>query len=193
MIISSRTDIAVERCTFASRLFERDLLIGMKSPRFLFSILDSTFNFKFPKHFFFGNFHCLRCGECCKYYAPPIKVHTAEIKRWIRSRKRNILGCIWCFKKEGYCVERLHENSTCVDCDSTTKQIERKSSGEWCPFLRRVRKKPYYRCSNQKTKPETCSGYLCQKSLPVAHLRWKNVNELIAKIGLHAYAKLRNS
>jgi hypothetical protein len=38
--------------------------------------------------------------------------------------------------------------------------------------------------------PETCLGYLCRKSLPVAHLKWKDVDELIGKIGLSGYTEL---
>lgn len=32
--------------------------------------------------------------------------------------------------------------------------------------------------------------HMWQKSLPVAHLKWKNTEELIAKIGPNAYRKL---
>jgi hypothetical protein len=68
-----------------------------------------------------------------------------------------------------------------VDCEHSAKYIEPESVDKGCPFLRRVRGKPYYECCIHDSTPETCSGYLCQKSLPFAHLRWKSVDELILK------------
>jgi len=35
-----------------------------------------------------------------------------------------------------------------------------------------------------------CKAYLCSKSLPVAYLDYKNIDELIALIGLDAYYSL---
>lgn len=180
-----------EKCSFGSRLFGHDLWISVGSLNRLFTTLAQTFNSRFPRHFFFANFRCLRCGKCCRHYVPPIRIHTEEIKRWIKERKRGILEHIWCFKKEGYCAERVSKNSTCADCRSNIMQIERRSTrGKGCPFLRRVRNRPYYECGIHNAAPETCSGYLCQKSLTVAHLNWRNVDELIAKLGLSEYRKL---
>jgi len=191
MVESGVDNKVYERYAFASRLFGRDLWMSIEGSERLYTTLAATFNFRFPRHFFFANFRCLRCGRCCKYYVPPIKVYTVEIKRWIGQGEKHILEHIWCFKKEGYCAKRI-SNSVCVDCDSNAKQIESESaSRKGCPFLRRVRNKPYYKCSIRDTVPETCSGYLCQKSLSVAHLKWKNVDELIAKLGLPAYRKLK--
>jgi len=190
--VKSRIDkTSFEKCSSGSRLFGHGLCIFVGSLSCLFTTLVPTFNSRFPKHFFFANFRCLQCGSCCRYYVPPIKICDEEIERWIREGRGDILGHVWCFRKEGYCAQRVSKNSICADCRLGIKQIERRSAkGKGCPFLRRVAAKPYHECVVHNTSPETCLGYLCQKSLPVAHLNWKNVDELIAKLGLPAYRKL---
>lgn len=177
-----------DRCTFASRVFERDLWISVDGSDRIFTTLAPTFNSRFPRHFFFANFQCLRCGKCCKHYMP-VKVHSSEIRKWTNRFRRDILEHVWCFRKRGYCTERVSEDS-CVDCEHSVRYIESKSVDKGCPFLRRVGGKPYYECCIHDLAPETCLGYLCQKSLPVAHLKWKDVDELIGKIGLSGYTEL---
>jgi Fe-S-cluster containining protein len=170
----------LERCTFASRLFERDLWIFTRDFAHIFGALGQTFNSKFPRHFLFANFRCLRCGQCCMYFMP-VRVHSLEIKRWIGQRRKEILKHIWCFHKAGYCIDRTRGISACMDCDRGTMQIESQSAGKGCPFLRRVQDGSYYECCIHDVEPETCSGYLCHKSLPFAHLRWRSVDKTMLK------------
>jgi len=126
-----------DRCTFASRVFERDLWISVDGSDRIFTTLAPTFNFRFPRHFFFANFQCLRCGKCCRHYMP-VKVHSSEIRKWTNRFRRDILEHVWCFRKRGYCTERVSEDS-CVDCEHSAKYIEPESVDKGCPFLRRVR------------------------------------------------------
>lgn len=37
------------------------------------------------------------------------------------------------------------------------------------------------------TVPEECPGYLCEKSLPIAHINWVGVDDLIHKIGIEKF------
>jgi len=120
----------------------------------------------------------------------PIRLYRLEIRRWIRQGRKDILERVWCFRKDGYCTERIRKNSICIDCHDKAMHLEAKPNSRKCCFLRKVRDKPCYQCRIYGTAPETCSGYLCQKSLPVAHLKWKKTEELIARIGLTTYRKL---
>jgi len=85
---------ALNRCTFASRLLERNLWIFTTDFKLIFTALAQTFNSEFPRYFLFANFRCLRCGECCRYFMP-VRVHSLEIKKWIEQgekRYSNISG-----------------------------------------------------------------------------------------------------
>ena len=61
-----------------------------------------------------------------------------------------------------------------------------------CHLCRKVRGKPYRYCKIQSAKDHLpiCKAYLCSKSIPVAHLNYKDVDELIEMIGIHGYYSL---
>jgi len=171
-------------CVFNSGLLERDFWLHFKEPREIFIHLFQHFNSKFPKHFIFANFQCLRCGVCCN---DEKGVYKEDIERWIMDLRFDILEHIDCFDK-GWCVNHINLEP-CEDCDSAIKEIVSIYNGK-CPFVRKVRNKPYYKCRIHDTKPEECSGWLCDKSLPVAHLNWTGVEDLIQGIGLMRYKTL---
>lgn len=54
---------------------------------------------------------------------------------------------------------------------------------------RKVRGKPYYYCRIEEAKefPPICRAYVCSKSIPVAHLNYKDIDELLEIIGLDVY------
>jgi len=173
-------------CEFVSRLFQRDLLIHVDDALKLFQEWGATFNHMFPKHFLFANFQCLRCGQCCR---DQIGVEAEDIQRWLDAMRIDILACVDCYKRGNLCAI-VSNDTLCADCFEARKETVAGGHSMRCPFVRKVRKKPYYYCRIHATRPEGCSGYLCMKSLPVAHLNWSNLEELIARVGLQRYLDL---
>jgi len=56
-------------------------------------------------------------------------------------------------------------------------------------LCRKTTGKPYYYCRIQSAKKNipVCKAYLCSKPLPVAHLNYEDVDELIELIGVDRY------
>lgn len=170
-----RVDEEKINCTFNSRLLERDFWLYFNHPGQIFIYLYQHFNSKFPKHFIFANFQCLRCGECCNDQR---EVSREDIERWMTDLRYYILEYVDCFGK-GWCINYCDLVEPCEDCDNTIKEIVTDSYSGRCPFVRKVRDKPYYECRIHDTSPEGCRGYLCEKSLLIAHVNWGNIEELI--------------
>ena len=130
----------------------------------------------FPKHFFFANFQCLRCGLCCKNYEA-VEIYPEQVEKWELEGREDILKHIW----------TLRDNSGRI-------VIAEVFSRSWrgCPLCRKITGKPYYYCRIQSAKKNipVCKAYLCSKSLPVAHLNYKDVDELIELIGVDGYYAL---
>jgi len=172
-------------CGFISRLSERCWLY-YKDPRWLFTHLFFHFNERFPKHFIFANFQCLRCGECCNDQRA---VYREDIETWMIDLRYDILEHVDCFEK-GWCTSHCDLVEPCDDCDDTIKEIVTNSYSGRCPFVRKVRNKPYYKCRIHDTRPEECRGYLCEKSLLIAYLNWDDIEELIREIGIEQLRSL---
>lgn len=173
-------------CQFVARLFERDFWILTEDLRNLFLHLLHSFNHRFPKHFLFANFRCIQCGRCCDHER---NVDTEDIQRWLVERRIDILAHVDCLDKHACCAEVVNY-APCHSCSRATKEIVAFTSTGRCPFVRKVSGKPYYKCRIHTTKPEECSGYLCEKSIPVANLNWNGIDELISMIGLQKYGVL---
>jgi len=173
-------------CTFASRLLDRNSLILTDDILKIFQELRFTFNDRFPKHFCFANFQCLRCGQRCNDQRV---VRTEDIRRWFNEERFDILEHVYCYEKGDFCGAITYIDP-CNNCSTTSKDIVTNRPSARCPFVRKVRNKPYYKCRIHGTKTEECAGYLCMKSVPVAHLNWNDVDELIAMIGLEKYLDL---
>lgn len=172
-------------CEYAARLLEKEYGILTDDVLKIFQELRFTFNHRFPQHFCFANFQCLRCGQLCN---DGRVVETEDIRRWLDEGRSDILEHVCCCSKNVFCGE-LVGTDPCDDCSMTIKEIVADTNGR-CPFVRKVRNKPYYKCRIHDTKTEECSGYLCMKSVPVAHLNWNSVEELISMIGLEKYLDL---
>ena len=130
--------------------------------------------FDFPKHFVFANIQCLRCGLCCKNYEGADIVGDLE-SQLIEDRKGDLLQYMWFVGNDEFKV------------GSTVPTIRGS-----CTLCRKVTGKPYYSCRINEYKEylPTCRDYLCSKSIPVANLSYKDVDELIDMIGLQEYHKL---
>jgi len=129
----------------------------------------------FPKNLVFANFQCLRCALCCKNY-DCIEVDGEQIMKWEAEGREDILKHMWVLKlPDGFVHGEICANS-------------------WrgCPVCRKVTGKPYYYCRIHATKDHlpVCKAYLCSKSIPVAHLNYKDIDELIEMIGLKGYYSL---
>lgn len=172
-------------CGFVSRLNERCEL-HYKNPKWLFTYLFQHLNERFPKHFLFANFQCLRCGELC---GEAKDVYREDVKRWMIELRFDILEHVDCWSKRGFCIGLSDLFEPCDGCKGG--ELVTFSKNWKCPFLRKVRNKPYYECRIHETTIEECRGYLCEKSVPVAHLNWIDVDDLIGRIGLEQYRLLR--
>ena len=152
-------------------------LAYFKDPRDIFKIglyLDEK---HFPRHFLFANFQCLRCGLCCKNYEC-VPVEGSQVRKWELEGREDILK---------YVVIYLRSEDDRV---ILAEIYPRGMTG--CPLCRKVKGKPYYSCKIHSVKESLpiCKAYLCSKSIPVAHLNYKNIDDLIALIGLDAYYSL---
>jgi hypothetical protein len=172
-------------CGFVSRLNDRCCL-SYKDPGWLFTHLFMHFNDRFPKHFFFANFQCLRCGQSC---TDERLVDEEDIRRWVAEGRYDILQHVECFQKDEWCANVI-DIEQCGDCENTGKEIVTNSYSGRCPFVRKVRKKPCYKCRIQSTKTEECSGYLCEKSLSFAHINYHCIEELIALMSQERFVSL---
>jgi hypothetical protein len=110
-------------------------------------------------------------------------VDEEDIKRWITEGRFDILQHVECFEKDSLCGNII-EIEQCEDCENTGKEIVANAGSGRCPFVRKVRKKLFYKCRIHSTKTEECRGYLCEKSLSFAHLNYNDVEELIALVGM---------
>jgi hypothetical protein len=172
---------ATIHCGCVSRLNDRCDL-SYKDPKWLFTYLFTYFIGRFPKHFVFANFQCLRCGQLC---GDEKNVYREDIKRWMIELRYDILCHVQCWSKDDFCANLSNLSEPCENCRGG--MIVTLSLSGRCPFVRKVRKKPYYECRIHDTSPEECSGYLCEKSVPISNLNFVDIEDLINKIGLKCY------
>ena len=146
---------------FSTRAYFRD-------PKDAFKISSFVDERHFPQHIFFANFQCLRCGLCCKNYED-VEVAEKLVLEWQIEGRDDVLR---------YVDEQLSE----IYSDTWTG----------CPLCRKVRGKPYYssRINSYKEFIPVCKAYLCSKSVPVAHINFRGVDELIEFVGLEKYFDL---
>jgi len=128
----------------------------------------------FPKDIIFANFQCLRCGLCCKNY-----------------EGADIIGDIY-KKLESDGREDLKKYIWIVEAKDLVFGGTEVSFPGSCSLCRKVRGKPYYTCRIHKYIDllPVCKAYLCSKSLPVSHLNYKDVDELIGLLGKKRYYDL---
>lgn len=147
-------------------------LFHFKNPKDIFDLGLHLDEKHFPKHFFFANFQCLRCGLCCKNYEC-VAVDWNQVNKWIVEDREDILQ---------YVVG--------LNLPFFPEIYPRAMIG--CPMSRKVKNKAYYICKINDVKEyiPVCKSYLCSKSIPIAHLNYKDIDELIQKIGIDEYYSL---
>lgn len=160
--------------------------------QWIFINLYQHFSIRFPRHLVFGNFKCLRCGSCCNWEGT--HAYREDIQRWIEEERYDILSYVRCPEhnrdRRVSCANHLlhfDKQSLCENClggDFVPIKMGK------CPFVVKVRNKPYYKCKIQDTKPVECSEYVCKKSLPISDLNWNDVEDLVHKIGIRHYRSL---
>lgn len=160
---------------FSSMLLFYFPLCHFKNPHEMFDLRLYLDNKHFPQHFMFANFQCLRCGLCCKNYEC-VEVEEEQVKKWISENREDIM-----------------KHADIIDSPNGhfhTEIVPRSWTG--CPLCRKVQGKPYYSCRIHMDKDSlpVCKAYLCSKSVPVAHINYKDIDELIQIIGLNAYYSL---
>lgn len=133
----------------------------------------------FPKHFMFGNFQCLRCGQCCKNWEGA-EVSDEQIWDWMLEEREDILKFI------DFEIDWEHLDSEGRPRLKGLKEIY-PLQGYGCPFCRKVRNRPYYGCKIHKRKPEGCRDFSCAKSFQFANIPHENVEDLIRRVGLEKY------
>jgi hypothetical protein len=143
-------------------------LAYFSDPREAFRIGRFIDQKRFPQHIIFANFQCLRCGLCCKNH-DGVEVSTSLIEDWNLEGRYDILRY--------------------VDKDLGEIYPEK---GSGCPFCRKATGKPYFNCKIQRYKERIvdCRPYLCSKSVPVAQINFRDVDELIVLFGIEKYYKL---
>jgi|GEM_PF-5674829 hypothetical protein len=126
--------------------------------RFGIYYLDEKY---FPKTFLFANFQCLRCGLCCKNYEDIEITSREQVQKW---------------KEEGK-TEVLNHLDVMIDEPSFFHAEIYSTTWTGCPMCRKVRGKPYFICRIQSAKAHipVCKAYLCSKSVPVAHIDFKDI------------------
>lgn len=89
---------------------------------------------------------CERCGNCCdERVASGLSASSEDLKNW-EDNNPNILKY----------THKVHEALDCADLwfsPITGQELER------CPWLRKDRNKPTYKCLIHDLKPEVCSSY----------------------------------
>jgi Fe-S-cluster containining protein len=93
---------------------------------------------------------CTRCGKCCTNpsYMGTLGATGEDVKRWQREGRDDILTWVSIFgpKDDPYgdlwVSERTGEEAT------------------RCPFVRKDRNRPTYRCTIYDTRPEVCRNYV---------------------------------
>lgn len=147
-----------------------------KNPKDIFRLGVYLDEKHFSKHFVFANFQCLRCGLCCKNYEC-VPVEKSQVIRWKLEGREDILKYVVIYGRleNGYGVAEIYPRGI-----------------TGCPLCRKVKGKPYYYCKIHSAKKylPVCKAYLCSKSIPVAHLNYNDIDELIQMIGLEGYYSL---
>ena len=93
---------------------------------------------------------CQRCGGCCEEWGACLRATPADLKRWKKERRYDIL----------YYADEIMPGLVDLWIDKATdEELER------CPFLKRVGQ-GIYECEIYETRPEECRNYYCVLCYP---------------------------
>lgn len=91
---------------------------------------------------------CNQCGKCCTNpgYMGNLTATGADVKRWMKEEREDILKFVAILGSLDNPYADLW-----VTADGDEK--------ERCPFVRKDKNKPTYRCTIYETRPEICRQY----------------------------------
>ncbi len=101
---------------------------------------------------------CIRCGKCCLYrhFMMTLSATSEDVSRWKREERYDILKYV-----------------STISPDVHDLWVKNGEESHRCPFVRKDRGKPTYRCGIYETRPEVCKGYPHGKKC----LNWQNLDE----------------
>jgi Fe-S-cluster containining protein len=93
---------------------------------------------------------CTRCGKCCTNpsYMGSLQATSEDVRRWIREGRGDILEWVAILGDEENPFADLWISET------TGEEALR------CPFVRKDRNRPTYRCAIYETRPQVCRDYI---------------------------------
>jgi Fe-S-cluster containining protein len=96
-----------------------------------------------------SKWQCHNCGWCCfRWGGGTLSASPRDIRRWKKEKRQDILDrCD--FFDTGWADLWFHPE--------TGEELES------CPWLKKVRGKPEFKCSINETKPEVCHQYRCER------------------------------
>jgi Fe-S-cluster containining protein len=95
---------------------------------------------------------CTRCGKCCTnpHFMGTLSATAADVARWLAERRWDILQ--WAsIMPLGAPGTEPGGADLWVDADH--------NEARRCPFVRKDRGRPTYRCTIYETRPEVCRDY----------------------------------
>ena len=109
---------------------------------------------------------CERCGSCCLQFGGTNFADEADLRRWLKEERIDILqyACGW----NDWCNEVFRDYPELV-IEYLTESLnaefwfDPRTGNELsiCPFLKKRYRKQQFKCSIHETKPQTCREYFC--------------------------------
>ena len=106
-----------------------------------------------------GSYECEQCGNCCRASSATVWASGADVVRWLRERRHDIIRHFALHLPGG---DRLSALGMILDARNSDDRVYMRSPEtgepyECCPFLDQDGAK--FRCRIHATKPERCRGY----------------------------------
>lgn len=101
-----------------------------------------------------GAKECTRCGKCCtnESYMGTLSATAADVARWTAERRWDILQFAYVLD---YGAPGTEPGGADLWINAETGHEATR-----CPFVRKDRNRPTYRCTIYETRPEVCRDYV---------------------------------